>query len=176
MMKVWDGVVRVGHWTLAASVILAWATHEGGGRWHEWIGYVALATALLRILWGFAGSRYARFAQFVYPPKTTIAYAGSLLKGNEPRYIGHNPLGGWMVVVLLVTVAASGFTGWLFTTDRFWGEEWLEELHGAISNALLPLVSLHLAGVIFTSWKHRENLVRAMLTGRKRDPSGTDVG
>jgi cytochrome b len=174
-MKVWDGFVRVAHWTLASSVIVAWATHEGGGRWHEWIGYVALATAILRILWGFAGSRYARFAQFVYAPKTTLAYAGSVLKGHELRYIGHNPLGGWMVVVLLLTVTASGFTGWLFTTDRFWGDEWLEELHGAISNALLPLVALHLAGVIFTSWKHRENLVRAMFTGRKRDPSATDV-
>ena len=174
-MKVWDGFVRVAHWTLASSVIVAWATHEGGGRWHEWIGYVALATAVLRILWGFAGSRYARFTQFVYSPKTTVTYAGSVLKGHEPRYLGHNPLGGWMVVVLLLTVTASGFTGWLFTTDRFWGEEWLEELHGAISNALLPLVALHLAGVIFTSWKHRENLVRAMFTGSKRDASGSDI-
>ena len=113
-IRVWDPLVRIAHWTLAATVILAWATHEGGGQAHIWIGYVALGVATLRIVWGFAGPSYARFAQFIRAPATTFAYADSVLKKREARYIGHNPLGGWMVAVLLLTVVASGFTGWLF--------------------------------------------------------------
>lgn len=174
-MRVWDPLVRIAHWTLATSVILAWATHEGGGRAHIWTGYVALAVAALRIVWGFAGPSYARFAQFIRSPRATLAYAGSVLKKREPRYVGHNPLGGWMVAVLLLSVIASCLTGWLFTTDRYWGVEWVEELHGAISNALLPLVALHLAGVVFTSLRHRENLVGAMFSGSKRAPAPDDV-
>jgi len=93
----------------------------------------------------------------------------------EPRYLGHNPLGGWMVMALLSMVAAAGLSGWLSVTDRFWGVAWVQELHEALANALFLLVGLHIAGVVFTSLRHRENLVRAMLTGRKRAPEPGDV-
>jgi cytochrome b len=171
-LRVWSLVQRLLHWTLATSVIAAFATHEGGGKWHEWTGYVALGCATLRLVigftrWPWAGS-YARFASFVQGPAATWAYARALFAGNEPRTLGHNPLGACMVVTLLATTVAACLTGWLFTTDRFWGLEWLERLHGLLGYAFIPLVALHLGGVALTSWRHKENLVKAMLTGDKR--------
>ena len=169
MIRVWDAPVRVLHWSLVLSVATAWLTRHSPGRWHEWLGYAALAIVLTRALWGFFGSRYARFVDFVRAGPATAAYTRSLFSGSEAHFVGHNPLGGWMVVVLLVMVAAVGFTGWLYTTDRYWGVEWVEELHETLSNILFLFVALHLAGVIFTSFRHRENLVGAMLHGRKRE-------
>ena len=167
-VKVWDPLVRICHWTLVTSVVLAWATQEGWGAWHEWIGYASLAVVAVRLPWGFLGSSWARFQQFVRPPGETLSYAKRVLAGSEERHLGHNPLGGWMIVMLLVNVLLVGLSGWLFTTDRYWGVEWVEDLHEGLSNSLAVLVALHVAGVIFTSWRQRENLVAAMLHGRKR--------
>ena len=178
-MKVWDGFVRVAHWTLAASVLVAWITSEwkldAARRVHEWAGYVALGVVALRCAWGLVGSRYARFAQFVASPARTLAYAASLLRGAEPRYIGHNPLGAWMIVALLATVTLASASGWLFITERFWGVDWVEDLHEALGNTVIVLVGLHVAGVMFTSLRERENLAAAMFTGRKRPPGPGDV-
>lgn len=174
-MKVWDPLVRTGHWALALTVLLAWGTREGWGRWHEWLGHAALALAALRVIWGLAGSHYARFAQFLRPPRATLDYAREVLQGRERRYLGHNPLGGWMVLVLLALVIGTGLSGWLYATDAYWGVEWVENLHGAMSDMLLACIALHLAGVAFTSFRHRENLLTAMLNGRKREPGGEDV-
>ena len=165
---VWSLGVRLLHWTLAASMIASFVTHEGGGRVHENTGYVALAAAGLRVLLGFFAGGYWRFSQFVRGARATLAYAQAVWRHRERHYLGHNPLGGWMVLALLADAMATGVTGWLFTTDRFWGVQWLEQLHGALGQALLPLLALHIAGVIFTSLRQRENLVAAMLHGRKR--------
>ena len=169
LIRVWDAPVRILHWSLVLSVVTAWLTRHSPGRWHEWLGYAALAIVLTRALWGFFGSRHARFADFIRTGPATVAYTRSVFSGREARFVGHNPLGGWMVVVLLVMVAAVGITGWLYTTDRYWGVDWVEELHEMLSNVLFLFVALHLAGVIFTSVRHRENLVAAMLHGRKRE-------
>lgn len=174
-LPVWDPLTRFGHWVLVATVAGAWLTHDGGGALHEWLGYASLAIAVLRILWGLVGSRRARFASFVLRPAATLAYARAALERREPRYIGHNPLGGWMIVALIAAVAAADLTGWLFTTDTFWGVGWVEELHEAVSNLLLGLIALHVAGVATASWRHRENLVAAMIDGRKRPPAAGDV-
>lgn len=173
--KVWDPLVRVFHWTLVLAVIVAWLTRHGGGVWHEWIGYAALALIAFRLAWGCTGPRYARFAQFMRSPAATLAYSRSVLAGSEPRHLGHNPLGAWMIVALLGATAAAGITGWLYTTDRFWGLEWMEDLHEASAIAVLALAAVHVAGVLFSSWRHRENLVAAMLHGRKRAPGPHDV-
>ena len=175
-MQVWSAAVRCLHWTLAGSTIVSFATHEGGGRLHEWTGYLAWACAALRVIMGFAGPARWRFCNFVRGARATLAYARAVAAGTEVRHLGHNPLGGWMVVLLLADGLATGFTGWLYTTDRFWGLAWLEELHGALGHAFIPLVGLHVAGVVFTSVRHRENLVGAMVHGRKRVAGPGDVG
>jgi cytochrome b len=178
-VRVWDPLLRIAHWTLVASVLATWITAElkldTAKRAHEWAGYAALAVIALRLAWGWVGPRYARFRQFVRSPERTLAYARAVIASSEPRYLGHNPLGGWMVMALLAMAAAAGASGWLSVTDRFWGVKWVQELHEALANTLYLLVGLHLAGVAFTSWRHRENLVRAMLTGRKRSPRPGDV-
>jgi len=174
-IAVWDPVVRILHWALAASIAAAWFTRHGGGVWHERIGYASLLIVALRVVWGWIGPRYARFGQFVRTPSTTLSYASRMLAQREPRYIGHNPLGGWMILLLLVAAALSGLSGWLYTTEAFWGAEWLENLHEALAIFLLVLVVLHVTGVVAASWRHRENLVAAMIHGRKRSPEGADV-
>lgn len=171
-VKVWDALVRAGHWTLVICIAAAWFVH---GQWHEWLGYAALAVVALRVVWGLIGSRYARFGQFVRSPALTLAYGRQILAHREPRHIGHNPLGAWMIVALLLTLAGVCASGWLYTTDRFWGEEWVEDIHEGLTNVLLTLVALHVAGVIFSSLRHGENLVRAMINGRKRAPAPGDV-
>lgn len=168
MLKVWDLWVRIGHWLLVLSVATAWFTRHGGDAVHEWLGYAALAIVAVRIVWGFIGSPHARFGDFVFAPKTVLGYAGDLLKHRERHYLGHNPLGGYMVIALLVTVALTGASGWLYTTDRFWGVEWVGETHELLSDLLLVLIGLHLAGVIFASIREGQNLVASMIHGRKR--------
>ena len=172
--RVWDPLVRALHWALAVTILLAWMTREGGGAWHEWIGYASLALVALRLAWGWTGPRYARFSQFVRSPAAVLQYAARVVKAEEPRYLGHNPLGGWMVVALLANVVLVGATGWLYTTNAYWGEKWLEDTHDALAISLLVLVALHVAGVVVTSIALRENLAAAMVHGRKRPPESTD--
>ena len=176
-MKVWDVLVRLLHWSLIAAVAAAWLSTLGWGfvRLHEPAGYIALGIVVARIVWGFVGSRYARFTQFVRGPRATLRYWAQVRGQREPRYIGHNPLGGWMVLALLACVTALGITGWLYTTDTFWGEAWLDNLHQALAWLLLGLAAAHVAGVVFTSLRHRENLVHAMVVGSKRAAGPDDV-
>jgi cytochrome b len=168
MVKVWDPLVRIGHWSLVTCVAVSWATGEGGKALHEGFGYAALAIIALRLVWGMVGPQYARFGEFLRTPAATLRYAARVFAGNEPRYLGHNPLGGWMIVFLIASIALTGFTGWIYTTDRYWGVKWVGELHEGLASTLLVLIALHLAGVALASWRHRENLVAAMLHGRKR--------
>jgi cytochrome b len=166
---VWSLSQRLLHWVLALSMIVAFTTHEGAGAAHEVSGYVALGAASLRLVMGFARPPYWRFDQFVCGPRATLAYARALWHRAEPHYLGHNPLGGWMVLALLADALATGFTGWLSITDQFWGTAWLQDLHSLLGHALLPLLVLHVAGVLLTSWRQRENLIASMLHGRKSD-------
>jgi cytochrome b len=172
---VWSLSVRSLHWTLALSMIGSFATHENGGVVHENLGYIALAAASLRVILGFVASGYWRFSQFVKGLKATSSYAKDVINKRELRYLGHNPLGGWMVVALLTDAVLTGFTGWLYTTDRFWGIKWVADLHGALGEALLPLLFLHIVGAIFTSYRHQENLIASMLHGRKVKAEPGDI-
>lgn len=178
-VRVWDALVRSLHWLLAAAVATAWTSGHFLSRWfdavHHTAGYVVAGVVLLRLVWGFVGGRYARFAQFVRSPRATWIYARQLRAHREPRYLGHNPLGGWMVLALLAIAFSASLTGWLYTTDWLWGYAWLENLHAALAWLILVLVIGHLAGVVFTCWRHRENLVAAMFSGRKPAASGDDI-
>jgi cytochrome b len=165
-VKVWDPVVRVFHWSLAAAVMLALISDEDRGL-HEAVGYLALALILIRLLWGFIGPRPARFSSFVQPPGAILAYLGDVARFRARRYLGHNPAGGAMILLLMATVATAGVSGWLSQTDRFFAVAWVEDLHRASANLLIVLIVFHLIGVLLSSLIHGENLVRAMVTGRK---------
>ncbi len=178
-MKVWDPFVRVAHWSLVGCVLAAWITGEvklkSLERFHEWAGYAVLALIALRVAWGWVGTRYARFRQFIVGPARTLAYAKAALRGAAPRYLGHNPLGAAMIVALLVTAALAALSGWLSVTDRFWGVAWVQEAHEVLGDGLIALAALHVAGVVYTSVRHRENLVAAMWSGNKRPPEPGDI-
>lgn len=173
--RVWDPLVRVLHWTLVATVVLAWATGDELDLLHTWLGEAVAVLVAVRVAWGFVGPRRARFASFVRGPAAVLRYSGLAAAGRAPRHLGHNPLGGWMIVVLLSTLLAVAGSGWLMTQDSFFGSEWLEELHEVLANGLLVLVALHVAGAMLTGWLHGENLVKAMVSGRKRAPEADDV-
>ncbi len=168
MVRVWDVWVRVGHWLLVLCIAVAWLTRHGGGEWHEWSGYGAVAIVAARIVWGFVGSSYARFSEFVRGPKEVIAYAKDLRRRREQRYLGHTPLSGYMMIALPSAVLSTGVSGWFYSTDRYWGVAWVGELHHSLADLLMLLVALHIVGTLFACYRNDENLVAAMVHGRKR--------
>ena len=166
MVRVWDPVVRLFHWSLVTAFATAFLAEEGG-RLHDAAGYTVLGLIGIRLVWGLIGPLHARFASFVPAPGQLTAYLRELARGRPPRFLGHNPAGGAMIVVLLATVLTTAASGWLMTTDRFWGIEWVENLHEGSAWLALILVGMHVTGVLVSSLMHRENLVRAMITGDK---------
>ena len=174
-VPVWDPLVRVLHWALVAGVALAWATGDELDLLHTWSGEVVAVLVGVRLAWGLVGPRHARFAGFVRGPGAVLRYAGQLAAGRAPRHLGHNPLGGWMIVTLLATLLLVAGSGWLMTQPAWFGAEWLEELHEVLAHGLLVLIGLHVAGAVFSGWLHGENLVRAMFSGRKRAPAVDDL-
>lgn len=173
--RVWDALVRILHLGFITGVAAAWFTRHASGPWHEWIGYAVMAALALRLPWGFAGPPSAQFRRFVLGPAATLRYAHRLAGGHAPRYLGHNPLGAWMILTLLLLLAIITFSGWLSTTDRYWGIAWVMNLHLWSTWALLGLVPLHVAGAIHASIRHRENLIAAMIHGRKPAASADDI-
>jgi cytochrome b len=170
MIRVWDPLLRAFHWALAASFAVAWLCSENWDSPHNAAGYAAGALVALRVVWGFLGPRYARFAQFVRSPDTVVAYLRAIKDRSDRRYIGHNPAGGAMIVVLLVAIAGTAVSGWLLTTDALWGSAVLQHVHSLLAHGVLARVVVHLAGVALASLRHQENLARAMVVGVKRPP------
>ena len=166
---VWPLWQRLVHWLLAISVVVALLTRHGGTV-HEISGYAALALAFLRCLIGLVGPIHARFSTFLKCPKVTLEYARQFLRGKESRHINHNPLGAAMLVTLLAFSLGSAASGWLYITDRFWGEAWVIGLHAVLAWPLAALIPAHIGGAILAGRRHRENLIGAMLHGRKRAP------
>lgn len=167
-VKVWDPFVRVFHWALVACFLGAYLLSEERASWHQILGYAALGLVMTRVVWGFIGSRYARFSSFVPSPPKLVGYVKDMLMWREARSLGHNPLGAVMILTLLLAIIAIGTTGWMMSLDRYFGIAWVENVHKNVVNLTLALAGLHVAGVIFSSLRHKENLVRAMFTGRKQ--------
>jgi cytochrome b len=165
---VWDRVVRYFHWIVVAGCVLNLAIFTDGKAAHRWIGYAVALALAIRFVWGFVGSRYARFADFVPGPSALLTYLKALLRGKEPRFLGHNPAGAIMMLALMALLVGVSLTGWMLTLDAWFGNDALEEIHEALAYAIVPLVALHVAAALLESWKHGENLARAMITGRKR--------
>jgi len=227
-IKVWDPFVRIFHWSLVGLFVLAYFTGDDNDAIHVWAGYTIVLLIVLRIIWGFAGSKHARFSDFVRSPAAAFRYLKEVVRGKAPRFLGHNPAAGWMVLLLLVSILATGASGlivlglegegplagriaadgWVMAVGTTLGaaeshtehendderheienndtvsrkstivsanqsldsaEDAWEEIHEFLANFTVLLVVLHVAGVILSSIAHRENLVRAMLTGVKRE-------
>lgn len=177
---VWDAPTRLFHWTLVLLVAVAWVTGEGEGSLftvHKLAGFGVAVLLIFRVIWGFAGSRHSRFADFVRPWPEVVAHIKGMLSLRPARTLGHNPLGGWMSVLLLLMLAAQVTTGLFASHDGLGGPlagavsagtaHALAKLHEGLSGALLGLIGLHVAGVLVESLLIRDNLVRAMITGRK---------
>lgn len=171
-VRVWDLGVRLFHWSLVTMVTLTYL-FDDPRKLHRTLGYIVIGLIAFRLIWGFVGTSHARFTSFVPGPRQLIGYLRNMVKGREARYLGHNPAGAAMIVMLLLTLTGVGASGYMMGMDAYFGEEWVEELHETFVNLLLVLVACHVGGVVFSSWRHRENLVASMITGKK-DPDGPD--
>jgi cytochrome b len=174
-VRVWDPLVRIFHWTVAGGVIanLTFLREDKGP--HIYVGYVVVAALVVRLGWGLIARGHARFSSFVPGPRRLIAYFGATAKHCAPRYVGHNPAGAAMIVLLLALLAVVGTTGWMMGLDAFWGVAWVETVHEFTANILTGAVALHIIGAIAESVHTRENLPLAMITGYKRAAEGTDI-
>jgi len=181
-VRVWDLPVRLFHWSLAGSFVLAYLSGENDLDYlHSLIGYFIASLLLFRLLWGFVGSRHARFGDFVRPPSAVLGYLRQTLQGKGPRHLGHNPAGGAMVIALMLTLGLTALSGMaLYGSTDFAGPmagwfsgalaaDLLEETHEFLAQLSLVLIGLHLTGVLFSSLAHRENLIKSMFTGLKAD-------
>lgn len=192
-VRVWDLPTRLFHWALVLLVVLSWASAEFSDkladvtmRWHRWTGYAVLVLLMWRLMWGFAGSPASRFASFVSSPRVALDYGRDLVSGFSRRYLGHNPLGAWMVLALLAVVTTQATVG-LFTVEhdelangplsRLVSEGWWKPIrrthHFLFENVLLPLIALHVAANALYGLVKGEPLVKAMVTGKK--PAGAYV-
>lgn len=171
-IRVWDVPTRVFHWTLVLSFAGAFLTSESE-RYrdiHVLLGYTMLGLVAFRLVWGFIGTRYARFSSFLYSPWQVFDYMRDLFRGRTAHYVGHNPAGSVAIWLLLSLAVAAGISGLLLFQQT--GGDAMEEMHEALSFAMLAVVVVHVAGVAVSSLLHRENLVRAMITGNKQGESG----
>lgn len=183
-IKVWDLLVRLFHWSLVTAFTVGYLTgnsaeeefdkSHGAGQesflmeLHENAGYVVLGLVAFRVVWGLVGSEHARFSSFVRGPREVFGYLFDMLRFKAKRYIGHNPAGGAMVVALLVMLVIVSGSGVMLMLDQFKDMRALGEVHEASANITLGLIIFHLVGVLVASVEHRESLVKAMVTGRKR--------
>ena len=166
--RVWDRFVRFFHWSLVTCVLANYFLVDDGETLHHWIGYFASVLIVARIVWGFVGSEYARFTSFFPTPARLRAHLAAIRSGQPGFHPGHNPLGAVMMLALMVLVLALGLSGFLQTTDAFWGEEWLQEVHEMLASALIALATLHAAAAIIMGRLEGVSLVGAMITGVKR--------
>jgi cytochrome b len=178
LVKVWDLPLRIFHWLLVAGFFIAYLTEDDLLTVHVWAGYLVAGLLVFRLIWGFVGNDYARFSNFLCSPAKSIAYLKDLIALKNQRYIGHNPAGAAMIVLLLVSLLATVITGLaVYGADQAAGplaaigsanEKMWEEVHEFFANFTLVLVVVHVAGVAIESYIHRENLARAMVHGFKK--------
>lgn len=179
-VRVWDPAVRLFHWTLAIAFLIAYVTEDELQSLHIKAGYLIGGLILFRLIWGFVGPLHARFKDFVYRPSQVMDYLRRAVRFEAPRHLGHNPAGGTMILALLVSLTVTVLSGIALygATDfegpmagLFRGElaaDVLEGIHELGANLTLLLVGLHLAGVLISSFEHGENLIKSMITGRKK--------
>jgi cytochrome b len=164
---IWDRFVRVFHWSLVSCVLLDYFVFDDGETLHQWLGYAACALVLARVVWGFVGSKYARFNDFFPTPTRIKHHLYLLIHREQDAYAGHNPLGALMMLALMSLVLALGVTGWMQGLDAYWGEKWLMDPHEDMASFLIGLAGIHAAAAIIMSHIERTNLIKSMITGVK---------
>ena len=183
---VWDLPLRVFHWALVLVLAACWATQELGTAWmtlHLWLGYAAGVLLIFRLIWGFVGPSHARFTSFLAGPGSVVTYLSAWLRGRPPESVGHNPAGGWSVVLMLMLVAGQVATGMMNSDDAIYAGPWHYEVPSAVAGtagalhhdlfwALVVVAALHVAAVLGYLWRPGVDLVRPMITGRKRIARG----
>ncbi len=184
LIKVWDLPLRIFHWLLVAGFFISYLTEDELLVVHVWAGYLVFALLIFRLLWGFIGNEYARFSNFLCSPRLSVAYIKDLFALKAQRYIGHNPAGAAMIVLLLVSLFLTTVTGFaVYGADQAAGplaaigfdhEEFWEEVHEFFANFSIALVFVHVLGVAVESYLHRENLARAMVFGYKKTTSDSN--
>lgn len=166
-IRVWDPVVRLFHWSLVAGFAANALLTDPESSLHERIGYAVAILLAVRLVWGLVGTRHARFSDFPPSVPAAMGQLADMAAGRVRRHLGHTPLGALMIYNLLATVALIALTGWLMTTDAFWGIEWVEEAHEAFVTWAEISVVAHIAAVLIESRRTRVNLPKAMVTGYK---------
>ena len=170
--RVWDVPTRVFHWTLVVMIIIAFLTSDDD-HWallHVTAGYTIAGLLVFRVIWGFAGTRHALFSDFIKRPSEVMCYLRALVRGADHSCAGHNPAGGFSILLLLLSGLGATLSGILINEDVDW--PMLEEIHEGASNLMLLLIALHILGVGISSLMHRQNLVASMITGLKPQEAG----
>lgn len=180
-IKVWDIFIRFFHWSLVLTFLIAYLTEDDFMTLHTVAGYSIIALICLRLIWGFIGTEHARFKDFIYPLATVKEFIKNTLSANAKRYIGHNPAGGLMILLMLISIVVTSITGVIVEGMENSGpfaeqlhnsgemlEDVFEEIHEFFANFSLLLIFLHIAGVMVESIIHKENLIKSMVTGLKR--------
>ena len=167
--KLWDPLVRLFHWSLVFIFFTNYFFNEEGDDWHQWLGYAAVAWLVVRFVWGFFGRGAARWADFFPTPARLSTHVRALMRGEAYHRMGHSPLGGLVMILMMLCILMLGLTGYMMQEiDYFWGEDGVEELHGWIANSLLALVIIHVFAALFESYRLKENLPLSMVTGKRR--------
>ena len=168
-IKVWDPVVRSFHWATALIFFADYWLIEDGPL-HRWLGYGVAVLIMVRVVWGVIGSPHARFSNFFPTPARVRAYLKAIRRREHPVVVGHNPLGGLMIITLLVLLSMLTATGWMTGLDVFWGVDWVEDAHEALATMIHLLVAIHVTAVVLSDTLLKEGLLRAMITGFKDIP------
>ncbi|WP_258808145.1 cytochrome b/b6 domain-containing protein [Pseudidiomarina sp. CB1] len=168
-VRIWHPLIRIIHWLLVVIFTANYFILEAGSQWHQWLGYTAVAAIMLRIIWGFIGQGYGNFKTVELSKHVLQEHLRHLKQRNIPSETGHNPLGWLMVFAVIALFIGLGTTGFMMEEiDRFFGNETLEEIHEWLANSLYAAVLVHIAAVIFTGWRGRIELIRPMITGKRR--------
>lgn len=178
LIKVWDLPLRAFHWLLVISFAIAYLTEDDLLTIHVWAGYFVFALLIFRLFWGFIGNKYSKFSTFLCNPSESYRYVKELVSSKAKRYIGHNPAGAAMIMLLLTSLLITTLTGFaVYGADQNAGplsfigsdyEKLWEEAHELFANFSLLLVFIHIVGVAIESYIHKENLARSMVSGYKK--------
>jgi cytochrome b len=168
--RIWDPLIRLFHWSLVAGFAANAVFTDPEHSLHEWVGYAVVALVAVRLAWGLVGTRYARFASFVPTPKAVTGQITDIATGRRSVHLGHTPLGALMIFNLLFVMLLIGLTGYMMTTNTYWGIEWVEDAHEMLVTWADISIVLHIAAVLWESWRTGVNLPRAMVSGVKTVP------